>query len=798
MKILLVEDDPFVGESLTAMLTDHHYTVDQAVDGQIGLELASLWGYDLILLDIEVPRLDGIQVCHQLRAQGCTTPILMLTVHNSNARIVQGLDAGADDYLVKPYEATQLLARIRALLRRGGSITPSMNLTWGSLCLNPTAAQVTYNDQPLGLTSKEYSLLELFLRYPQRIFNRDAIIDRLWPIDQPPSDKAVTNLVKDLRRKLKAGGLTEELLDTVYGIGYRLRPEPKNALPELRQGSPPPAESAPLTQKEQWQAGVRRLVERFRASLGQRVAVLEDAIQLLQSRSLSDECRQIAKAEAHRLAGGLGTFGYERGSTLAREIEQRLANIPLDAESIAQLSQLLLDLKQVLMQPPSALSIAPDVEPQPAVVLLIDVDALFTQAIEDAAVQQKLPIAVACDWAVASHYCAMHTPSLILLNPVMLKESDGLTQWQQLRARCADAQLLALVEHDCLADRLMAAKIGSDRCITKSTAIAEVLDTISQCMARPQTLSARLLAVDDDESILATLVHLLEPWGIQVTSLSDPSQFWDFLTAVDPDMVVLDLEMPEFKGIELCQIVRQDARYSDLPILMVTAHTDSASLQEVFASGADDLISKPIVGPELVSRVLSRLERARLRHRLNHLQQQSQKWQQFVNLDPITQIVNGRAFDYFLSQGWQRALQQQQPLSLIFCNVDYFDRYCKCYGEQASNDCLRHVAHTIQRCIKPFEDQVAKVEAAKFAITLPNTSLTGALQVAERIQRAIAALTILHQDSPISTQVTLSLGITGTHPTAEKTMETLVEIAHQELALANERGGNTFCLSPYS
>jgi diguanylate cyclase (GGDEF)-like protein len=366
-----------------------------------------------------------------------------------------------------------------------------------------------------------------------------------------------------------------------------------------------------------------------------------------------------------------------------------------------------------------------------------------------------------------------------------------------LRASCADAQLLALVDHDCLADRLVAAKIGSDRCIAKSTAIAEVLDTIIKCMARPQTLSARLLAVDDDADVLAALVHLLEPWGIQVTGLSDPSQFWDFLTAINPDAVLLDLEMPELKGIELCQVVRQDARYSDLPILMVTAHTDSASLQEVFAVGADDLISKPIVGPELVNRVLSRLERNRLRHRLNHLQQQSQKWQQFVNLDPITQISNRHAFEYFLSQGWQQALQQQQPLSLIFCHVDYFDRYCSRYGTQMGNDCLRSIAHTIQRCIKPFEDQVAKVEAEKFAITLPNTSLTGALQVAERIQRAIAALTILHQDSPISAQVTLSLGITGTHPTGEKTIDTLIETAHQELALANERGGNTFCLSPY-
>ncbi len=226
MKILLVEDDELIGSALFEALVAHRYTVDVAADGQTGLELATTSNYDLILLDWLIPKLNGISLCRQLRSQGYQKPILLLTAKDSNSDVVQGLDAGADDYIVKPYDLSALMARIRALLRRGNSLVTSV-LTWGDLCLNPVSGEVTCGEQLLSLTPKEYSLLELFLRNPQRIFSRSAIMDRLWSLDGSPAESAVTVHIKELRQKLKTGGMTEEIIETVYGLGYRLKSPPE-------------------------------------------------------------------------------------------------------------------------------------------------------------------------------------------------------------------------------------------------------------------------------------------------------------------------------------------------------------------------------------------------------------------------------------------------------------------------------------------------------------------------------------------------------------------------------------------
>lgn len=226
MKVLLIEDDKPTVLLLSGALTAQYYTIDVAADGQIGVDLATAWDYDLILLNMLIPKVDGISLCHQLRSQGYQKPILLLTTKNSHTDIIRGLDAGADDYVTKPYDLSELLARIRALLRRGEKpLTPAV-IAWEALSLNPVSARVTYNGHKLSLTPKEYKLLALFLRNPQRIFSRSAIIDRLWSIDVSPTEGAVTNLIKDLRQKLKTAGLTIDLLETVYGMGYRLKTPP--------------------------------------------------------------------------------------------------------------------------------------------------------------------------------------------------------------------------------------------------------------------------------------------------------------------------------------------------------------------------------------------------------------------------------------------------------------------------------------------------------------------------------------------------------------------------------------------
>ena len=221
MRILLVEDDDRIADPLAEALTDNHYMVDIATDGHEGLNFAASLPYDLIILDVMLPGIDGIKLCRQWRQAGNKTPILMLTARDTSSDKVLGLDAGADDYVVKPFDLPELLARVRALLRRGEAVLPPV-LEWELLRLNPNNCQVEYNGKLLHLTPKEYSLLELFLRRGSRILTRSQILDNLWSFEDPPGEETIKVHLRSLRQKLKTAGAKANFIETVYGLGYRL------------------------------------------------------------------------------------------------------------------------------------------------------------------------------------------------------------------------------------------------------------------------------------------------------------------------------------------------------------------------------------------------------------------------------------------------------------------------------------------------------------------------------------------------------------------------------------------------
>jgi two-component system OmpR family response regulator len=221
MKILLVEDDIRIAHALAEAFSDRHYVVDAAEDGELGWDFVESAPYDLIVLDVMLPKLDGIQLCCRIRQKGYATPVLMLTARDTSSDKVMGLDAGADDYVVKPFDLPELMARVRALLRRGSSILPSV-LEWGELRLDPHTCKVEYGEKPLSLTPKEYSLLELFLRSNGRLLGRGVILDQLWSFEEPPGEETVKVHLRGLRQKLKAVGAPPNFIETVYGLGYRL------------------------------------------------------------------------------------------------------------------------------------------------------------------------------------------------------------------------------------------------------------------------------------------------------------------------------------------------------------------------------------------------------------------------------------------------------------------------------------------------------------------------------------------------------------------------------------------------
>jgi two-component system response regulator MprA len=230
MLVLVVEDDPAVRASLERSLEFEGYGVVTAADGAAGLAAVGAHRPDAVLLDLGLPELDGLEVCRRLRADGNATPILMLTARESTRDRVTGLDAGADDYLPKPFALEELLARLRALLRRrsgpggpeGGDGADGGVLTFADVRLDATGHEVTRGGNPVVLTRTEYDLLALFLRHPRQVLTRARLLSEVWNLDFDPGSNILEVYVGYLRRKLEADG-GPRLIHTVRGVGYVLK-----------------------------------------------------------------------------------------------------------------------------------------------------------------------------------------------------------------------------------------------------------------------------------------------------------------------------------------------------------------------------------------------------------------------------------------------------------------------------------------------------------------------------------------------------------------------------------------------
>ncbi|HEY9851031.1 MAG TPA: response regulator [Leptolyngbyaceae cyanobacterium] len=619
---MLVEDDPLLSATLTKVLAAHHYEIDLAIDGRAGLERATAVDYDLILLDVQIPKLDGISLCRQLRSQNYRKPILLLTANNTDADVVAGLDAGADDYIGKPCAPEVLLARMRTLLRRseilskGGTTGSSPALRWGDLCLDIAAGRVTFGETAISLTATEYNLLELFLRNPDRIFSRSAIIDRLWAVDDAPSDRAINTHIKDLRKKLKAGGLTDEIIETVYGMGYRLKPYPQSAPSDLQKSDLDLTSKDRSAQKPQsTKDAIDKVLQRFRGIFMERVALLEQAKTALLAGNLEARLQQAAKQEAHKLAGSLASFGYPEGSKLARSVEHLLINDrPFTPEEIARLSEAIAALHQELATPPINSKISPTPTTSSHRLLVVDDDVALTEQLKAESEAWGFRIKIAPNLTVARSYLALSMPDAILLDLSFPEtQEDGLSLLREVTERSPHLPAIVFTGRGSLADRLAVSRLGAKQFLHKPATTEQIFQAIGRVLTKNQAFQAKVLIVDDDRAALIHLSALLAPWGLEIITLTEPQQFWEMLVTTSPNLVILDLEMPRVSGLELCQVVRQDILWGDLPILVVTGHSDADSLIRAFAAGADDFITKPVLGPELVTRVLSRIERTRWR-----------------------------------------------------------------------------------------------------------------------------------------------------------------------------------------
>ena len=223
MRVLVVEDDPAISGFVVRGLREEQYRVDLAEDGATAERMASDESYDAVVLDILLPGFDGFELCRRLRTQGVDVPVLMLTARDAVADRVRGLDVGADDYLVKPFAFDELLARLRALTRRGRTRQLDTTLAYGPLDMDTATHLARAAGEPLDLSATEYRLLEHLLRHAETIVSREQLAEHVWGGDYDPFANVADVYIGYLRRKLRAAGLQAPLIHTVRGMGYMLK-----------------------------------------------------------------------------------------------------------------------------------------------------------------------------------------------------------------------------------------------------------------------------------------------------------------------------------------------------------------------------------------------------------------------------------------------------------------------------------------------------------------------------------------------------------------------------------------------
>ncbi|MGC8711274.1 MAG: response regulator, partial [Leptodesmis sp.] len=413
MKILLVEDDEALVSLLTQSLAAHHFVVDVVQDGELGWIYGSTFEYDLLVLDVMLPKLDGISLCQRFRAEGYTTPILLLTAQDASTTKVQGLEAGADDYVVKPFDLAELIARIRALLRRKSG-HPSSWLIWENLQLNSSTCEVTYQGQPLNLTTKEFELLELLLRDRQHVFSADEILDRLWSSEEFPSEATVRSHLRRLRQKLTAAGAPPDLIATLHGRGYYLKapvsqesesedtnPQEVNSPTSSSRTAATGATLAVMSSGDRNTKAQQQYLTFLNAtwkttqpkSLAQ-VALLAQAVTDLQSEQLTSLQQAQAHQVAHKLAGTLGTFGLLRAMQIARQLEHWFGSSKLRSYQAALMHTLIAALQQEIQSTTSIQSSQLPNRHSP-LLLIVNPDVSITASLVNAAESHGLRTAIA-------------------------------------------------------------------------------------------------------------------------------------------------------------------------------------------------------------------------------------------------------------------------------------------------------------------------------------------------------------------------------------------------------------------
>ncbi|MBE9228451.1 response regulator [Phormidium sp. LEGE 05292] len=798
MKILLVEDDRSLANLLQTTLNWQQYQVDMALDGQQGWELAEVFQYDLILLDVMLPKLDGISFCQQLRSGGHyaihlpnqETPVLLMTAVDTVTNKVMGLDAGADDYLVKPINLDELLARIRALGRRG-QVQRSSILSWGDLQLYPKNCEVTFAGNPISLTLKEYQLLELFLRYPDQIFSQSRLIEQLWAQHETPTENAVRAQIKGLRHKLRQAGVPD-MIETIYKLGYRLRrPNQENGQQKNSLSLATPAAAAtPVTipSSELWE-----IWQECRQSYDDRVTIIDRAVTALKAGKLTRELQQQAEREAHTLIGSLGSFGLEEASQISRQIQQILKQPSLDYSEAKQLKELIKKLRLSMSgeyQIENTLEVTKNkatyLTSDSANLLIVDDDLILAEHIANEAITWGIQAEVATNLQQAKKLILKQQPDVVLLDLSFAEIGEnGLEFLEELHNKYPEILVLVFTARDQLSDRVQAARLGSKGFLQKPIAPSQVLAAISQTLQQSHQTQSKILIVDDDPQILKLLKKVIENEDYNLILLDNAQQFWEVLEQTVPDLLILDVQLQsrsisngvaatsELNGFDLCQIIRNDPLWHNLPILFLSGHTDSETVLHGFEAGADDFLYKPFVPAELLIRVKKRLEQGKIRRQ--------------TELDLLTGVSNRSKSMQDITRLLRLAVRQQQPFCLAVLDLDQFKLVNDRYGHEMGDRVLNCFGQLLNQSFR-MEDVVGRWGGEEFVVGMYGISKEIGVKRLNKMLNSFKSIKFIDTNGS-EFQVTFSAGISQFIEDGED-LQTLYRAADQTLYRAKHQGRN--------
>ncbi|MCW2780158.1 MAG: Two component response regulator receiver modulated diguanylate cyclase [Marmoricola sp.] len=440
---------------------------------------------------------------------------------------------------------------------------------------------------------------------------------------------------------------------------------------------PPPSPEIEAKTRERLQA----IYQHARASFAEELAAIDAAVTQLETGALDEPQQRAAERAAHRLAGTAGTFGFPEATEPARRLEDAFAH-PLHPDAVHRLATDAAALRTILSgnQAPAPEQQEP-LRPDGRVLALHAADDLDAQ-IRGTASALGLNIA---------HDPRESDIELAIID-LAAPNAEGLIRGYSERQ--PPVPILALADTASLTDHRTATSAGASLVLPRTGSPIDVAAAAKSLFKQPRNGQFRILAVDDDPVMLAALPAVLATEPIDCTTLEDPRKFWAMLEQTGPDLVVLDLDMPHLDGIALCRIIRTDPRWSTLPVLFLTASTDPAAVDAIFAAGADDYVSKPLVASEVRARIRNRLDRVAL-------------YRALADTDPLTGLVNRRRLEIDFDRLSALASRHQQPLSLALLDIDHFKRVNDTHGHGIGDLVLRWLAERLTEEFRG-EDVVAR------------------------------------------------------------------------------------------